>query len=114
MSGAARNVLVVGADTITRILDWTDRATCVLFGDGAGAVVLRASDRPTGVLHCVLGSDGSGAESLYIPAGGSRLPTSAETVQAKQHYVKMDGHEVFRFAVTAMSQAATRRSPAPD
>jgi 3-oxoacyl-[acyl-carrier-protein] synthase-3 len=108
VSGSARNVLVVGAETITRIIDWTDRATCVLFGDGAGAIVMRTSDRPTGVLHCILGSDGSGAESLYIPAGGSRLPASAETVQAKQHFVKMDGHEVFRFAVTAMSQAATQ------
>ena len=107
-SGAARNVLVVGADTISRIVDWTDRATCVLFGDGAGAFVLQASEQQAGVLRCVLGSDGSGYESLYIPAGGSRLPTSAETVQNKQHFVRMDGGEVFRFAVTAMSQSATQ------
>jgi 3-oxoacyl-[acyl-carrier-protein] synthase III len=107
-SGTARHVLVVGAETVSRIIDWSDRVTCVLFGDGAGAIVLSASERPTGVLHCILGSDGSGAESLYIPAGGSRLPASAETVQAKQHFVKMDGHEVYRFAVTAMTQAATQ------
>jgi 3-oxoacyl-[acyl-carrier-protein] synthase III len=106
--GTAKRVLVVGSETVSRIIDWTDRATCVLFGDGAGAIVMTASDRPTGMLHCVLGSDGSGAAALYVPAGGSKLPASAETVQAKQHFVKMDGHEVYRFAVTAMSQAATQ------
>ena len=105
-SGAHQNVLVVGADTVTRILDWSDRTTCVLFGDGAGAVVLSATGQPTGLLSCVLGSDGSGAEALHIPAGGSRLPTSPETVQNRQHYVKMKGNEVFRFAVGAMSRAA--------
>lgn len=107
-SGAHRNVLVVGADTLSRIVDWTDRSTCVLFGDGAGAVVLQASESPTGLLSCALGSDGSGAESLYIPAGGSRQPASAETVQNRQHFVKMKGNEVFRFAVNAMSEGTTQ------
>jgi hypothetical protein len=78
-SGAYRNILVVGADTCSRIVDWTVRATCVLFGDGAGAVVLQATDQPTGLMSCVLGSDGSGAESLYVPSGGSRQPTCVET-----------------------------------
>ena len=104
-SGAHRNVLVVGAETVSRIVDWTDRSTCVLFGDGAGAVVLQASENTTGLLSCVLGSDGSGAEALYIPAGGTRLPTSAETVQDRLHFVKMNGNEVFRFAVNAITRA---------
>ena len=104
-SGAHRNVLVVGSDAVSRIIDWTDRSTCVLFGDGAGAVVLQASENATGLLSCTLGSDGSGAESLYVPAGGARLPASLETLQNRQHYIKMNGNEVFRFAVHAMTRA---------
>ena len=102
VSGAYRSVLVIGADVFTRILDWQDRSTCVLFGDGAGAVVLQASDQPGGLLSFVLGSDGSGACSLYVPAGGSRRPASAETVAEREHYVKMQGREVFRFATRVM------------
>ena len=101
-SGAYRHVLVVGADVFTRILDFEDRSTCVLFGDGAGAVVLSATDEPGGLLSFVLGSDGAGACSLYVPAGGSREPTTAETLTARKHYVKMQGREVFRFATTAL------------
>lgn len=105
LSGAHKTVLVVGADVFTRILDWTDRSTCVLFGDGAGAVILQASDKPGGLLSFVLGSDGSGACSLFVPAGGSRQPTSAETVADHGHYVKMQGREVFKFATRVMPES---------
>ena len=98
LSGASRNVLVIGADAMSRVIDWRDRGTCVLFGDGAGAVVLRATDRPGGLLSFVLGSDGCGASKLYVPAGGSKQPTSHETVEARAHFLKMKGREVFRFA----------------
>ena len=104
-SGAYSSVLVIGAEVFTRILDWTDRSTCVLFGDGAGAVVLQASDAPGGLLSFVLGSDGSGACSLFVPAGGSRRPASAETVAAREHYVKMQGREVFRFATRVLPES---------
>jgi 3-oxoacyl-[acyl-carrier-protein] synthase III len=104
-TGAYRSVLVIGADVFTRILDWQDRSTCVLFGDGAGAVVLRASDTPGGLLSFVLGSDGSGACSLYVPAGGSRQPATAETVAERAHYVKMQGREVFRFATRVLPES---------
>lgn len=102
LSGAFTTVLVIGADVFIRILDWQDRATCVLFGDAAGAVVLRATDEPGGPLSFVLGSDGAGACHLYVPAGGSRLPTSHETVAQRLHSVRMHGHEVFRFATTVV------------
>ncbi len=105
LSGAYDTVLVVGAEVFSRILDWEDRSTCVLFGDAAGSVVLRATDEPGGLRSFVLGSDGSGACHLYVPAGGSRLPTSAETVQQRLHYVKMQGREVFRFATTVVPDA---------
>ncbi len=98
LSGVHQSVLVIGADVFTRILDWQDRSTCVLFGDGAGAVVLQPTHQPGGLLSFVLGSDGAGACSLYVPAGGSRVPASAETVAERGHYVKMLGREVFRFA----------------
>src|SRR5436190_5450324 len=98
LGGMYKSVLVIGAEVFTRILDWQDRSTCVLFGDGAGAVVLRPTADPGGLLSFVLGSDGSGACSLYVPAGGSRRPASAETVAEREHYVKMQGREGFRFA----------------
>ncbi len=105
-SGAHRNVLIVGSDTMSRIVDWTDRSTCVLFGDGAGAVVMQASDRPGGIQSVALGSDGAGAELLYVPAGGSRTPATTETVRRGMHYLAMDGREVYRFAVKATARAA--------
>jgi 3-oxoacyl-[acyl-carrier-protein] synthase-3 len=107
-SGAYRSVLVIGADVFTRILDWTDRATCVLFGDGAGAVVLQPTDEPGGLLSFVLGSDGSGACSLYVPAGGGRQPASAESVAGRQHYVKMQGRDVFRFATRVLPESVNQ------
>lgn len=97
-SGMHNNVLVVGSDVMSRIIDWNDRGTCVLFGDGAGAVVLQATDRPGGLLSFRLGSDGCGAEKLIIPAGGSRQPASHETIDEGAHYLKMEGRDVFRFA----------------
>jgi 3-oxoacyl-[acyl-carrier-protein] synthase-3 len=103
--GCAEHVLVIGAETLSRIVDWTDRNTCVLFGDGAGAVVLSAADRPCGVVSSVLGSDGSGGELLIMPAGGSRCPTSHETVSNGDHFVKMNGSEVFRFATQIVPKA---------
>jgi 3-oxoacyl-[acyl-carrier-protein] synthase-3 len=108
LTGAHKSVLVVGAEVFTRILDWQDRSTCVLFGDGAGAVVLRPTDEPGGLLSFVLGSDGSGACSLYVPAGGSRRPASAETVAERAHYVKMQGRDVFRFATRIVPESVVQ------
>jgi len=98
--------LVIGSETLSRITDWSDRSTCVLFGDGAGAVVLRADDSPGGVLSTFLGADGSGGDLLHLPAGGSREPASHRTVSERRHYLRMRGREVFRFAVRAMPEAA--------
>ena len=97
-SGALKNVLVVGSDVMSRIIDWRDRGTCVLFGDGAGAVVLQRTDRPGGLRSFVLGSDGCGAPRLFVPAGGSKVPASQESVEARSHFLKMEGQNVFRFA----------------
>jgi 3-oxoacyl-[acyl-carrier-protein] synthase-3 len=108
LAGDAEYVLVIGAETLSRIVDWTDRETCVLFGDGAGAVLVAASEVPGGILACELGSDGSGGNALILPAGGSALPTSLETVSSGQHYVKMDGKAVFRFATRVMANATRR------
>ena len=106
VSGMQRTVLVIGAETMSRLLDWSDRSTCVLFGDGAGAVVLQAGEGPDGLLSSVLGSDGSGGELLWIPGGGSRQPASAESVQTAQHFIRMNGKEVYRFAVSAAPRAS--------
>jgi 3-oxoacyl-[acyl-carrier-protein] synthase III len=114
LTGAYQSVLVIGADVFTRILDWQDRSTCVLFGDAAGAVVLRATDKPGGLLSFFLGSDGAGACSLYVPAGGSRMPTSAETVAERGHYVKMQGREVFRFATRVVPESVKQALEAID
>ena len=102
-SGMADTVLLIGAEVYSRILDFTDRQTCVLFGDGAGATVIQASDRP-GIEGTVLGADGTAAEILLLPAGGSREPASAETVAASRHRIQMpNGREVFKRAVTEMA-----------
>jgi len=106
-AGAYRTALVIGAEALSRITDWTDRDTCVLFGDGAGAVVLQASEGEGGVLATVLGADGSGGDLLRLPAGGSQMPASHRTVTEGLHFVQMRGREVFRFAVRVMP-AATR------
>ncbi len=102
-AGMADTVLLIGAEVYSRILDFTDRQTCVLFGDGAGATVIQASDRP-GIEGTVLGADGTAAEILLVPAGGSREPASAETVAASRHRIQMpNGREVFKRAVTEMA-----------
>lgn len=100
------NVLLVGAETLSRIVDPYDRGTCILFGDGAGSVVLSASDSGAGLLASDLGCDGSAAGLLEVPAGGSRLPTSPETIASGDHYIKMVGREVFRRAVRAVVESA--------
>jgi 3-oxoacyl-[acyl-carrier-protein] synthase III len=99
--GLAQRGLVVGGDVLSKILDWTDRRTCVLFGDGAGAVVLERVDGG-GFLGFELGADGSGGPQLYMPAGGSRAPASVETVAQRQHFAKMNGREVFKFATRVL------------
>ncbi len=108
LAGDAEYVLVIGAETLSRIVDWTDRNTCVLFGDGAGAVLVAASDVPGGIMATELGSDGSGADMLIVPAGGSAHPASLETVSNGSHFIKMEGKAVFRFAVRVMAEATTK------
>jgi 3-oxoacyl-[acyl-carrier-protein] synthase-3 len=98
-SGSHRKVLVIGADTMSRIIDYTDRGTCILFGDGAGAMLLERSDEADGFIGFLNEIDGSGGDFLKMPAGGSRLPASAETVEQRLHYVKQDGQQVFKYAV---------------
>jgi 3-oxoacyl-[acyl-carrier-protein] synthase-3 len=105
-TGLHKNVLVIGTETISRNVDWKDRETCVLFGDGAGAVIVQACDEPTGVLSFVLGSDGSGAAHLHIKMGAGEVMTP-ETIQRGDHFVRMNGREVFKFATRVMGQAAT-------
>lgn len=104
-SGSIENALVVGSETLSRLVNWDDRATCILFGDGAGAFVLQASDRPGGILNAVMRSDGSGGNLLSVPAGGSKLPISHENIDKKLHLIQMNGREVFRFATRVMASA---------
>lgn len=104
-SGAYQLALVIGAETLSRIVDWTDRRTCVLFGDGAGAVLLQASEQPGGILSSVLGADGSGGGLLILPGGGSRFPPTPESVANGMHYLHMDGRRVYRFATKIMARA---------
>ncbi len=105
-TGAAKTALVIGAEKLSTVTDWQDRATCVLFGDGAGAVVLRACEGSQGFLATVTGSDGSLADLLKIPGGGSRHPASLETIEKRMHYMQMVGKEVFKNAVRNMGEAA--------
>ncbi len=108
-SGSIEHALVVGADVMSSILDYTDRTTCVLFGDGAGAVVLSpATDRDLGILDFECEIDGSGGKALFMPAGGSLQPASKETVEQRLHYVKQDGQAVFRFAVRKTEEMCRR------
>ena len=104
-AGLARKALVVGGDVLSKIMDWTDRSTCVLFGDGAGAVVLERVQEG-GFLGFELGADGGGGADLLLPAGGSRLPASPETVGNGGHYVQMNGREVFKFATRVLVSSA--------
>lgn len=101
-SGAYKKVLVVGAEVLSKFTDWEDRSTCVLFGDGAGAVVLEATEEKRGILSTKIHSDGGKWDLLYIPAGGSRYPASKETVRKRQHFIRMKGNETFREAVRTL------------
>jgi 3-oxoacyl-[acyl-carrier-protein] synthase III len=105
ISGAAKHVLVIGVEVLSRVIDYTDRGTCVLFGDGAGAVILSASDKPGGLLGFTLGSDGASPERLWIPAGGSAEPITEEALRARRNLIQMQGNEVFRFATRIMGTA---------
>lgn len=107
-TGIYKNVLVIGAESLSKFTDWEDRNTCVLFGDGAGAVVVGRVDKNYGLLSQELGADGSGGNLLKIEAGGSRKPASLETVEKGLHYLYMDGSEVFKFAVRIMASASER------
>jgi len=105
LSGQARTVLVTSAECLSRITDYSDRNTCVLFGDGAGAAVVQASDQAeTGILYTTTYADGSGGALMILPAGGSRRPPSHETVDARLHYMHIRGREVFKFAVLKMEE----------
>ena len=104
-SGSLNRALVIGSETLSRMVNWEDRGTAILFGDGAGAFLLEGRDWPGGVMSCVMRSDGSGGDLLSVPAGGSFMPTSLETLQKKLHLIQMDGREVFRFATRVMASA---------
>jgi 3-oxoacyl-[acyl-carrier-protein] synthase-3 len=105
-SGMYRNVLVIGVEVLSRFINWQDRSTCVLFGDGAGAVLLSASDQPGGLIGWELFSDGAGCEGIIVPAGGSARPASAETVAGKLHYIQMLGADVYKYATRQMADSA--------
>jgi 3-oxoacyl-[acyl-carrier-protein] synthase III len=103
-SGTHKKVLVIGSDTMTSILNYQDRATCVLFGDGAGAVLLEAAGPGEGILDFEHDVEGSGGEFLYMPAGGSLNPTTLETVEKRRHFVHQEGSQVFKYAVRRMAE----------
>jgi 3-oxoacyl-[acyl-carrier-protein] synthase-3 len=106
MSRTYDTVLVIGAEKLSSIVDWKDRNTCVLFGDGAGAAVLQNRDNSHGLLTAVMGADGDKADLLFMPGGGSRCPATKESVDARMHFLRMDGKQAFKNAVQAMESAA--------
>ena len=106
-AGSARKVVVVGADKMSSIIDYTDRATCVLFGDGAGAVLLEANDSGYGIMDTLIRSDGSGMIHLHQKAGGSRMPPTAETVERRLHYVHQEGAAVYKYAIAKMAEISS-------
>jgi len=106
VAGMIENALVIGAETLSRLLNWKDRTTCVLFGDGAGAAVLEATNASVGIESTVLHGDGSKGELLMVPAGGSKIPATADTVERGLHFITMAGGEVFKLAVKSMADAA--------
>lgn len=105
-SGRYKKVVIVGADKMSAIVDYTDRTTCILFGDGAGAVLLEPNNEGYGVIDSILKSDGSGGKYLHMKAGGSLKPSSHETVAAKEHYIYQEGQAVFKFAVVGMADVS--------
>lgn len=108
MSGTHKRVLVIGSDTMSSILDYTDRATCILFGDGAGAVILEPAEDGVGIIDFQHEIDGSGGCSLYMPGGGSLNPSTHETVDKKMHFVHQDGQAVFKYAVKKMGEVCEK------
>jgi 3-oxoacyl-[acyl-carrier-protein] synthase-3 len=105
-SGLAKHVLVIGAELLTRFLDYTDRSTCILFGDGAGAVVVSASDQPGGSLSFEMTTEPQGAYMIWLPAGGAKAPPSAATIARGEHYIRMEGNQTYRFATKTMATTA--------
>lgn len=105
-TGTYKKIIVVGADKMSSIVDYTDRATCIIFGDGAGAVMLEPSTEGNGIQDSILKSDGSGSEFLHMKAGGSALPASHETIEARKHFVFQEGQSVFKAAVTSMADVS--------
>ena len=105
-AGLARHVLVIGAELLTRFLDYSDRSTCILFGDGAGAVVLSASDEPGGALGVEMTTEPQGAYMIWLPAGGAKSPPSSETIARGEHYIRMEGNQTYRFATRTMATTA--------
>jgi 3-oxoacyl-[acyl-carrier-protein] synthase-3 len=105
-AGLAKHVLVIGAELLTRFLDYTDRSTCILFGDGAGAVVLSASDEPGGALGIEMTTEPQGAYMIWLPAGGSKAPPSHDTISRGEHFVRMEGNQTYRFATKTMATTA--------
>jgi 3-oxoacyl-[acyl-carrier-protein] synthase-3 len=105
-SGQYKKVIIVGADKMSAIVDYTDRSTCIIFGDGGGAVMLEPNTEGYGVLDSILKSDGTGAQFLHMKAGGSRKPATIETVQAREHYAYQEGQQVFKFAVKGMADVS--------
>ncbi|MBU0952078.1 MAG: ketoacyl-ACP synthase III [Elusimicrobia bacterium] len=106
--GQYKTALVIGAETLSKVTNWKDRGTCILFGDGAGAMLIRATDEETNILSITLGANGSYTDILEIPAGGSRYPATLETIEQGLHYIRMDGKEVFKHAVISMLKATNK------
>jgi 3-oxoacyl-[acyl-carrier-protein] synthase-3 len=106
-TGLYEKVLVVGVETLSPAVDWTDRSTCVLFGDGGAAVLMEASGSPTGILSCELGSDGSDWDALIVPGYGVAKPFSEEVLRNREHYLRMDGRRIFKFATRKMTESVT-------
>jgi len=107
MTGECKNVLVVGSEVLSKITDWRDRNTCILFGDGAGAVVV-SNVQTGGIVATILGADGGGANLLELPAGGTKEPASIDTVKNRRHYIRMNGNEVFKFAVKVFEDSVRK------
>lgn len=105
-TGLYKNILIIGAEALSKIMNWEDRNTCILFGDGAGAAIIGRVEDGYGTLGFNLGADGAGGHTLCQPAGGSRIPASKETVEKNMHYIHMSGNEVFKFAIKVMGEAA--------
>jgi len=104
--GGYKNILIIGGETLSKITDYTDRNTCVLFGDGAGAAVVQPSDGSRGIIHTLMKSDGRLVDLLNMPGGGSRIPASHDSIDQRLHYIKMEGQDVFKHAVKSMGDAA--------